>query len=413
MNVFSLIRDRTLGDSADVVLDANNPLYEKSNTPSRLKINGVEYTRKSEVHSTRGSRERRSKCFEFGEALIRSSDQKEVYYCYDCERGQKKQKMPVLCGTRGGRLHMEFHGRNPDSGELRPKQQRAAKSGFDLVERKSFDRFKWLLIRWFVVCQVAFFMIENVMFRELVAFLSPSIAALMPRASTTLRHWIVDEYETQKKKVVAELKQSHTKVHLSFDVWTAGNWFSIICVWGYWIDTSGNRQRKTLAFRRLYGSHSGENQAEALLDVINEYEITPKQLGVFVSDNHTANDAAVATVLKELYPHVTASEIKSRRFRCMGHILNLAATSLLGASDAEKANAMMSMDGDLRDLQMLAYGTFKDGPLGKLMRIIRYVLASSTRREEFGDLKGGRKADKFDHLGVSLSISLPSPVQVT
>ena len=43
-------------------------------------------------------------------------------------------------------------------------------------------------------------MIENVMFRELVVFLSPSIAALMPRASTTLGHWIVDKYETQKKK---------------------------------------------------------------------------------------------------------------------------------------------------------------------------------------------------------------------
>jgi hypothetical protein len=50
-----------------------------------------------------------------------------------------------------------------------------------------------------------------------------------------------------------------------------------------------------------------------------------------------ANETAIVTliVLKELYPRVMASEIKSGRFRCIGHVSNLAAISLLGASDAE------------------------------------------------------------------------------
>jgi hypothetical protein len=122
MNVFSLIRDRTLDDLAKVILDIHNPLYERSNAPPRFKVNGVEYTRRSGIRSMRVNRERRSKCFEFGEALIRSSDQKGVYYCYDCERGQKKQQMPVLCGKRGGRSHIGFRGRDLDSGGIRPKQ---------------------------------------------------------------------------------------------------------------------------------------------------------------------------------------------------------------------------------------------------------------------------------------------------
>jgi hypothetical protein len=41
------------------------------------------------------------------------------------------------------------------------------------------------------------------------------------------------------------------------------------------------------------------------------------------------------------------------------------------------------------------------GSLGKLHRLIKYVLASPQRREEFGEIKGGRKVIEFDHLGVS------------
>jgi hypothetical protein len=71
--------------------------------------------------------------------------------------------------------------------------------------------------------------------------------------------------------------------------------------------------------------------------MLGGYGITRKQLEVVESDNHMANETAIVTliVLKELYPRVMASEIKSRRFRCIGHVSNLAAISLLGTSDAE------------------------------------------------------------------------------
>jgi hypothetical protein len=103
----------------------------------------------------------------------------------------------------------------------------------------------------------------------------------------------------------------------------------------------------------------------ALLDILGEHGITSKQPGGFENDNHKANDAAIVTliVLKELYPRVMASEIKSRRFRCIGHVSNLAAISLLGASDAEKAKVVMEMDGDPKSSQMLSFVTFKEGPL--------------------------------------------------
>ena len=39
--------------------------------------------------------------------------------------------------------------------------------------------------------------------------------------------------------------------------------------------------------------------------------------------------------------------------------------------------------------------------LGKLHRLLKYILASPQRLEEFGEVKGGRKVIEFDHLGVS------------
>lgn len=42
------------------------------------------------------------------------------------------------------------------------------------------------------------------------------------------------------------------------------------------------------------------------------------------------------------------------------------------------------------------------GPLGKLYRVTKYILASSQRRKEFGETAGGRKVKEFDHLSVSV-----------
>jgi hypothetical protein len=93
------------------------------------------------------------------------------------------------------------------------------------------------------------------MFRELVAFLSPSITSLMPRASTALRHWIVNEYETQKKIVVPSPKRAVP----SYICLSMCGQLAIGSALPVSRDTGSIRQRKTLAFGRLNGSHSGEN----------------------------------------------------------------------------------------------------------------------------------------------------------
>jgi hypothetical protein len=401
LNAFTILH--TKSPECCITLDKDNPLYDPDKALTRFKLDSVEYVRKSEVARVKKARQSELQCWKFGEALVREVDKKDVYYCYDCERQSRTQKLPVLNGTRGARYHMEtVHMRDPDTGELKQTTP-AAKTFFSLVVNKDFDVFKQLLIRWFVCCQLAFFMLENMMFRDFITYLNESLGALLPRAASTLRLWIMEEYKAQKQGLKDELLLAKSKIHLSFDIWTAGNWIAIISIWGYWIDRSGNRQRRLLAFRRIYRSHSGENQAEVLLAVITEYEIASK-VGYLVADNASSNDSAATIVLQRLYPEVALKDRQQRRLRCFGHIVNLAAQSLLSASDSEARQAKDDLDLDDIEFERAARAWRMKGPLGKVHRVVKYILGSAQRREEFGDIKGGRKVEQFDHLGVSLSL---------
>lgn len=156
---------------------------------------------------------------------MRRNDNKRVYYCYDCERNGFKQKLFIINGTTGAREYMaRVHRRNPDTGieaealpKALPKAQQS--SFFELVDRKDYDVFKALLFRWIVLCQLAFFMLENTLFRDLIQYLNTSLAALLPKARSTLRTWILSESWAQKSKIVKELKSSRSRVHISFDIW--------------------------------------------------------------------------------------------------------------------------------------------------------------------------------------------------
>ena len=161
-----------------------------------------------------------------------------------------------------------------------------------------------------------------------------------------------------------------------------------------------------LAFRRIYRSHTGENQAKVLYKVLKEYNLQ-HNLGFTVLDNASSNDAAVSLLLKELEPSITNKAIAERRLRCFGHIVNLAAQSLLATTGAEAKKAareLESIENDAEDeegvTEEVRVRWMHSGPLGKLQSLVRYVLASGQRREEFTAISGGVSVKKYDHLGL-------------
>ena len=239
--------------------------------------------------------------------------------------------MPTIKGNSSAIDHMCGYGYDKEGKKLQ-KVEKPLPEALDLyalVTSANMGLFKKLLVRWVVYCQVAFIMLENKYFRELLACLNKGIANLLPRARATLRGWIMTEYEEQKQLVKEELSHAVSAVHLSFDLWSAPNGIAILSIYGHWIAAAGGKRvNKLLAFWRVIGQHSGEHQAAVVLAVMKEYEIEGR-VGCIVGDNATSNDTAAASTLKVLHPHLKAKQRQSLRIRCFGHIVNLCAHALI------------------------------------------------------------------------------------
>jgi hypothetical protein len=85
-----------------------------------------------------------------------------------------------------------------------------------------------------------------------------------------------------------------------------------------------------LALRDTLSSHTGENIADHLFDVLKDYQISGSQIAFFIANNVTNNDKA----LKLLSDRITLNPVTSR-IRCASYIFNLVCSAILFGVDAE------------------------------------------------------------------------------
>jgi hypothetical protein len=379
-----------------VTLDADGPAFNPVLQLAEFQLEGVSYVRKETVQLKHRERNKTSAIWRFGEALIRQSDCKEVYYCYLCEHKKSRQALPILCGNKGGLNHMATHGIDKEGNQI---EKRAAGQQviMNLVAKTDFNEFKRLFVRWVIYCHIALLMIENEYFRELLRCLNAALSNLLPAARSTVRGWIIDEFEEQKDCIRKELESALTDIHLSFDLWQSPNYYSIISIFGHWIGSEGKRKTALLAFRRLQGLHSGENQAAIILQVVRDYQISHK-IGHFMADNASSNDTCVETVLKELYPQMSAKQCSSRRLRCFGHVTNLCARALLLGKSAGKDIDEVELKERRGAFEAVEMFWRQRGAVGRLHNIVRYIRWVPQRREEFASIHIGGKLAEFDDL---------------
>ena len=384
-----------------ITLSRHNPQYSTEKDLESFTIAGVAYKKESSIAKKRkaGDSDRlsASSVWKEGVALRRQSDDKKVFYCYHCECQHKPQQWPSLYRTSTAWKHLKrTHGISDDNeDDLEPKQERLKS-----VSTERYDTFKRLLVRWIVYCHIAFKMLENQYFRTVLFAMDASIASLLPATSATLRNWVKDEYKERQDALVEELAGAISNIHLSFDIWTSPSNYSIISIFGNFINEQGQRRRQLLAFRRIYGCHNGENISKALLTVIHEYSISEK-IGYLVSDNAQNNDTATTHLLQQLYPHLSEQQRVSRRLRCFGHITNLCVRALLLGKGAGKALSDLERKQSKGDFAAVDRFWKGKGALGQLHNIIRYIRSSPQRLEEFAKVKKGGSLARFDKLKVS------------
>jgi hypothetical protein len=104
-----------------------------------------------------------------------------------------------------------------------------------------------------------------------------------------------------------------------------------VAIVAHFVDCDLVNQSVLIGLKRLYYSHSAENISQVIIPVLRE-TLDPQQLGCFIADNESTNDAVIRLVLAEFLP---AIHPQSRRVRCLGHIVNLAAKAYSVANDID------------------------------------------------------------------------------
>ncbi|KAM0707268.1 hypothetical protein Q7P35_006600 [Cladosporium inversicolor] len=147
----------------------------------------------------------------------------------------------------------------------------------------------------------------------------------------TARSWIIADFAKCKDMIIRSIASAKGKVTISFDGWKANNnVLDLLGVVVHYIGSDYKAHNVVLAMRDTLGSHTSANIADYLFDVLEDYQISGKQIAYFAADNATNNDRA----LQLLSERVTLDPVTSR-LRYVGHIFNLVCTAILFGVDEE------------------------------------------------------------------------------
>ena len=403
--------DRIILAPSSISPRQNNVTNDALIEPDEFKLNGKQYVRccvlaKPQKHN----KKRTSIVWMYGEDIqLKQDPMKRFWYCYLCEQQHRQQELPTSGNGNTTALdHLEsIHQINRKTGEFKPAKKDLSQSSIidfnnisTLVFKRRFDKFKELLIRWIVYCHIAFFQIENVYFRELLFYVFPGLTTLLPKARLVIRRWIKEAFDARKERLRLDMEEAHSNISISFDLWTSPNYRAILGCVAHFIDKKGKRRTAVLALRELVGEHSGENMADVLLHIFNDYKISG-QIGYFMADNASSNDTCIDLVLQALYPNMSQKQRLRRRLRCFGHIVNLCAQAFIVGKDAEKICRDLEAAYREGDLKRIGELWRKRGAIGRLHNIVRYIRASPQRRQFFKSIEIGGDLAAFDGLEVS------------
>lgn len=131
----------------------DHPSYRPENELDSFMLGGLRYHRVSKIEkSGRQPRRLLSVAWQYGELLLREKDQKQVYYCYLCEKQQKKQ--PLFINNEGSKPalnHLARAHKIDSKGAAieasKDPEQNSSPAVFSVVWKYNFEDFKRLLTR--------------------------------------------------------------------------------------------------------------------------------------------------------------------------------------------------------------------------------------------------------------------------
>jgi hypothetical protein len=201
-----------------------------------------------------------------------------------------------------------------------------------------------------------------------------------------MKKWIMDEYNNGVAVIKRQLKTAKSKIHLSFDVWTAPNGTPILGVAAHFLTSEMTLKHPLLALEVFAESHTAEKMAEVLQRVLLEWELDAVNVGVFIGDNLKTNDACVKVLVRQVFDEFESP--KAHRARCVAHIINLVAQAFIYGkkNEAFVIEAEQLKNIDRRDLDAVTREQRlwrSRGSFGKFHNVVKYIRGSAQRGLRF------------------------------
>jgi hypothetical protein len=161
----------------------------------------------------------------------------------------------------------------------------AVKRPKDPIFKTQADLFRHTFVNWMADSDIPFAVVESRHFRQILHMLNTTLAtALLPKGGDTMRSWLDEIYQEEFERIKSLLAAAPYKKHLSFDLRTSPGNVALLAVVVHYFSVLGTHQTHLLGLPRIRGSHTGEDIAVGVREVIEQFGLTD-QLGYFQSDN--------------------------------------------------------------------------------------------------------------------------------
>ena len=197
-----------------------------------------------------------------------------------------------------------------------------------------------MAVQTWVICDLqSFNVVENKEWRDMVNTFDPKYRF---HNRHTLKDQITIYFEGKKIQVKAMINQISGKVAFTADMWTSINNSAFLSLTIHYTDTNWKLKSFLLDIIPIPISvrHTGLNMAEALINIINEYNLGDRTLGL-TTDNAASMIVCGRIIKDELKNNF--NNIRFSHYRCAAHILNLAVQEGLQLIDeaVQKVRSLM------------------------------------------------------------------------
>ena len=100
----------------------------------------------------------------------------------------------------------------------------------------------------------------------------------------------------RKDKLRKELKNAHSIISISFNLWTSLNALSVLGIAAHFINKLGRRCYVVLGLCEVVSEYSGKNIAAVLLNIFKDYRICGN-IRYFITNNAELNDMYIKVIL--------------------------------------------------------------------------------------------------------------------